>query len=129
MVARLLDGHLHAALADDHAHAMMTVHHRRGLTVPHDLELGDRLLYPRLHDPVVVDRLESSHPVGVDAPLVCADEDGRAGPCVFGGDSHSLEDVDHEALQKIERHVAGFAAQFDLLNPAVFSAKLSVYPR
>jgi len=104
MCAGLVDGHLHATLGDHHAHAVVSVDHGRRFAVAHHLELGDRLLDAALDDAVVVDRLQPTDAMRIDAPLVGSDEDVGTDAGILFGDTDCLEHIDHEGFQEIERY-------------------------
>ena len=124
----LVDGHLHAALADDHAHAVVTVDHGGGLAVPHDLELGHRVLDATFDDAVVVDGLETADAVRVDAALVGVMSTSAQIAGVVFGHADALEDVHHERFQKIERH-PGVVRRWTLLcHFSLLSSLRSVHP-
>lgn len=106
MFLGLLNRQLHAVRANVEAQAKVAVHQGGGGSLLEDLD-GLVGVQNAVLDAIEVDRFQATNAVGIDATLVCLDQDVRGDAGFLRRNADGLESVNHEGLKVIEVQTSG----------------------
>ncbi len=92
-------------MGDNMTHSVIAVDNRCGLCLFDDIDHCDRVQYPLFH-PVIINRLESPYPVGIDSQSVSRDQDLTADFGIARRDAQSLKSTLHKGFQLLRRNIS-----------------------